>query len=73
MALKVVVAVVAEWLAAFFADFGRFNVVVSGAIFHVAFLAFFNLIIRICIGRQIKMLLRGMCIAISLFSVQDAI
>lgn len=48
MALKVVVAVVAEWLAAFFTDFGRFNVVVSGAIFHVAFLAFFNLIIRIC-------------------------
>ncbi len=31
MALKVVVAVVAEWLAAFFADFGRFNVVVSGS------------------------------------------
>jgi hypothetical protein len=73
MALKVVVAVVAELLAAFFANFSRFNVVVSGAIFHVAFLAFFNLKYAFGIRRQIKMLLRGMCITISLFSVQDAI
>ena len=45
MALEVVVAVVAKRLAAFFADFSRFNVVVSGAILHMLFLAFFNLII----------------------------
>lgn len=58
MALKVVVAIVAERLAAFFADFSRFNVVVSGAILHMLFLAFFNLIISFRPSIQVKMLIR---------------